>query len=606
MSYSIKINEPSIGLTDRTSYVDIGDAGGNQTFTMTLGQRGTGTITFIIRAGDTYAPTVGCPIYIYQGAAIVFAGTIDSVETNWLGNAGDCTSILTLVSLEGCFDNLLIPPRAYDAGQTPGDIVTNLLATVCAGVPITAGTISLGPALPSPTIYAWDSVSSAFDDLATFAGFVWYVDPATSKLYFCAPTTTAAPFVVTGDNTQWESMDWLWTRTDYRNLQVAKLDFAAFPPSNHVLFGPGLTFDVNWPIDNIKEAFLTASVRAAVAWTMSAIPTPGDTVTVGDAVYTWVAALDNTQEFEILIGASTGACSFNLQHAIDADPNYAGVEFSLPTWENGLFNGGELPLFSSTTAWVKVPGAAGNAYGVASSNPSSLSWATPTATGGTDVAVNVALSVGVAGDAQANDLTYTPGSTTITLAAAIPSYLSIVYWRTGGDCIAVQNDAQVAARAVIEHGTGKYQLMTDDSSETNVQAGLTFARSALSSYSTLPITFYFYTNTSGLKPGLWLTLTYAGPANLAGLLNGNWLIQEVDATLIPGSQIWRYQVYVVNATVVNYLNFWLNLLGGTSNTLGAGGASGAPGVSQPPAGNVTGVTVLVDPQATADFGTVTS
>ena len=173
MSWSLKINEPVGGLTDQTARVDIGDAGSSQTFTLALAQRGTGTITFIIRAGDSYRPTVGSPIYLYQsngvsysaGQALVingsvniflsgvgswtgligvdfqvvgdpqiyiftatsfnsgtldrpyagtsayanytmsssvcaFAGTIDSVEVNWLGNAGDCTAIITPVSLE--------------------------------------------------------------------------------------------------------------------------------------------------------------------------------------------------------------------------------------------------------------------------------------------------------------------------------------------------------------------------------------------------------------------------------------------------------------------------------------------------------------------------
>ena len=574
MSWTVKINEPVGGLTDQTARVDIGDAGSSQTFTLSLGQRGTGQITFIIRAGDSYAPTVGSPIYIYQGATCAFAGTIDSVEINWLGNAGDHTAILSLVSLEGVFDNLLIPPRTY-VGKTAGYIVADLLATVCAGVPVTAGTIQSGPAIPIQ-YYTWDSVSSAFDALATLAGLVWSVDPATSTLQFVAPSTTAAPITLTGDNTIWESMDWLWTRQNYRNMQVAKLSQNAFPPSNDY-FAPGsTTYNVNWPINSIKEAFVTSALRAHVDWTMHAIPTPGDTVTVGEAVYTWVATLDNTQEFYILIGATTGDCSFHLQHAIDADPTYAGIEFSLPTWENGLFNGGEIPLSSSTTAWVKAPGTDGNSYPVASSNPASLSWASATALGGTD-GTSTSLNVGTGGS-SGSDLTYTVGSTTITLAVAPTGYLSVVYWRLGADCIAVRKDTLIAARAAIEHGTGKYEMLTDDSSETNGQNGLTFARAALDTYSNLPITFYFYTDSSaGLVPGLWLTITYAGPANLATMVNGNWLVQEVDAQLIPGSQIWRYQVYVVNATVVNYLNFWLNLIGGGGGAAGGSGGGGGGG-----------------------------
>ena len=586
MSWAVKINEPVGGITDQTAHVNIGESGSSQSFDLQLGQRGTAEITFIIRAGDTYQPTVGSPIYIYQGSACRFAGTIDSVESNWLGNAGDFTSILTCVSLEGCFDNLLIPPRTYTE-QTAGYIVADLLSSVCYGVPVTAGTIQAGPTIPIQ-FYAYDSVSSALDDLCTLAGFVWSVDPTTSELNFRVPSAIAAPFTVTGDNTIWESMDWLWSRQNYRNMQVAKLSFDAFPPSNDLLAPGATTYNLNWPVDNIKEAFVTAALRANVDWTMLTIPTAGDTVTVGDAVYTWVTTLDNTQEFEILIGATTGDCSFHLQHAICADPSTAGVEFSLPTWENGLFNGGTDPSSSSTTAWVKVPGAAGNSYGVASSNVDSLYWATPTATGGVD-GTSTALNVGTgtSADSGSSDLIYTQGSNVITLAVAPTGYLSVVYWRIGGDCIAVRDDALIAARAAIEHGTGKYEMLTDDSSETNVQSGLTFARAALTTYDDLPITFYFYTNVDGLLPGQWLDLSYSGASpSLAALVTGNWLVQEVTATLIPGSEVWQYQVYVVNATVANYLNFWLNLLGGS----GGGGSSGGSGSSGGGGGGTANIT----------------
>ena len=563
MSWSLKINEPVGGLTDQTARVDIGDAGSSQTFTLALAQRGTGTITFIIRAGDSYRPTVGSPIYLYQGSGCAFAGTIDSVEVNWLGNAGDCTAIITPVSLEACFDNLLIPPRSYTA-QTAGYIVADLLSTVCAGVPVTAGTISAGPTIPGPTIYAFDSVSSAFDTLATLAGFTWYVDPATQTLQFNLPSTTAAPLTITGDNTILESMDWLWSRQNYRNMQVAKLSFAAFPPSTDFFSPGGTSFNLSFPADSITSAYLTDSTRALVTCAINTIPANGDTVTVGSTVYTWKTTLDNTQEFEILIGASTAACATNMIAAILADPTQAGTLFSLPTWANGLFNAQSWGA-SGVAALVKLPGTDGNVYPVSASNPTSITWSSATAESGAGAGTGTTLQVGTAGASTPSDLTYTQGSTAITLAVASTSNLVVVYWRIGGDCIAVRDDALIAARAVIEHGTGKYEMLTDDSSETNVQSGLTFARAALTTYDDLPITFYFYTNSSaGLMPGLWLHLNYVGPANLAAMVNGYWLIQEVDATLIPGSQIWQYQVYVVNATVVNYLNFWLNLSGSGS------------------------------------------
>ena len=111
------INEPSIGLTDRSNYLHIGDGTKTQ-FRNMIKQRGTASIELSILAGDNYQPTIGSPVYLYDINATgqgfcVFAGTIDTIDTKWIGNAGYRLVTINCVSFEQCFDVIRVPPQLF-------------------------------------------------------------------------------------------------------------------------------------------------------------------------------------------------------------------------------------------------------------------------------------------------------------------------------------------------------------------------------------------------------------------------------------------------------------------------------------------------------------
>lgn len=116
--------------------------------------------------------------------------------------------------------------------------------------------------------------------------------------------------------------------------------------------------------------------------------------------------------------------------------------------------------------------------------------------------------------------------------------LQVTYYRLGQDLIVCEDTALVAARALAEGSTGAYHQLAQDSSNTNMAAGIQETQQALSTYSKLPITIKLETLRPGLLPGQYLTIFADGLAawNLPSYINGRWLIQQVDARYIPAMQ----------------------------------------------------------------------
>jgi hypothetical protein len=231
--------------------------------------------------------------------------------------------------------------------------------------------------------------------------------------------------------------------------------------------------------------------------------------------------------------------------------------------------------------------------------------------------------VAVEGSSNTAELYYTPGDPVVgPIRVDIPAneYLQIEYTRLGGDVIIVEDSALVRDRARIETGTGKYQKIISDSSQTSAQAGLAEAQAALAAYKELPVTFSFGTLRPGLTPGQLLTIELAGPghdpanAGHAALLAGaaeasggtprTWSVQEVSADLVPAKPWlggfyghYRYTVRVIDvAQTADYVDFW-EALGGTGDT--AAGSAGAQG-STGSAGAADDATVIETPAGVLD------
>lgn len=612
MSTWLKIKEGGT-LFDRTKYLDLTNP---PTFTLQRGQRGTATISLHMVATDSYAPTLGTQIYLYEvtnlGSKGVFAGSIDTITLDWNSDSGDRRYALSCVAFEQCFDTIFISPRTYAAGTACGTVFTDILSDVCFGVPVTNGTISAGSNLAGDLVLNFSRPSDVFDTLAQDSGFIWYVDPDALTINFRAATSPAAPFTLAESSVLWGTLEWEQTRQDFRNRQVIRRAFEADNPSADYFVGDGTTkiFNLSYEYAKGVLAFTTQDTIASATGTMTGVPAPGDTVSIqGDPGF-WVTTLDNTSgQAQIKIGADYLESVGNLINSINAnpDPTIAGVLFNLPTSEQGATNAGGNVL-GVFTLRAKYPGTLGNSIALASTG-TAFSWSGSTLSGGTGTGTgNTALNIveNASSDVPSDpaDVNCTVGSKVITFATAPASghFVSFAYYRVGSDCVQVEDTPLVLARAAIESGTGKYQQEIDDTQNANNANAFQKAVSALNFYKTLPQQFSFESDNAGLIPGQVLTVAIAAaPVFAPGLLNGNWVVQQIQGDLIPGVDFlkpggghFRYTITVINATVIGTdIQFWQQLAGGGSGGSSIGGGGGGGGGST----DLNQITVSTTPYA---------
>lgn len=576
MAIKLIIDEPVGGLTDQSDRL-IYLAQTN--FGLTLGQRGTAAFPLAVADDDNYAPTVGSPCYVYDPIdQRSYAGTIDNVSESWIGNDNLHVYTATCVSFEQVFDTIRVPPTAY-FDMTAGAIFTDLYNTYAAtlNVPVALGVVQDGPTVDS-FVVRWDRLSDLFDKLKTLAQFIWGVQMSDLTLYFQEFETTPVPFEL--NSYLFETGQWKQERSDFRDRQLIQIAFTAFSTSNEMFAGDDTSAFINLfrRVDRITSACITTSTQATVRGIFGSLsplspsqPSPGDTFTIGNAgeePYEWVTSLDNTTRNQVLIGATAADTAVNTFHAIQGTQIWKGIKFSLPTWENDLCNA-DLPVDNVFTLRVKNPGAGGNGI-LVNTTSATFHWSGASTGSGTD-GVSNGLRVGLLGSGETgNDILYQSGSNQLLLAAAIAagSSLSVAYYALGADTIAVEDSALVALRATVEHGSGRYDQIIVDTNNTDAISGYLEAKNALIAYKTLPKSFQFSVlNLAGWATGQLLTISIISPEGAPALLDGEWLVQSIQAEIVPGMEElpepyghFKYTIGVINVPVVGTeTDFFQNL-----------------------------------------------
>lgn len=318
----------------------------------------------------------------------------------------------------------------------------------------------------------------------------------------------------------------------------------------------------------------------------------------GTETYTFVAALDNTQFGQVLIGVNAAATCQNFVDAINSTTSLKGITFSLPTWEGSLCNA---TFFSATTIVVTNKSAGTGWIASLTSSSANFGWSNTVTSGGTSPQgsvgngqpATITIQVYAAGTSTAAPaLAYTKGSNVVNLATPLNkgTNLNVEYTRQDVGVIEVENTALVNALAVVSGGTGKYQQITDQSDSlvaTSTAAGLQLAQQALAANSTAPQTFEFETYVTGLLCGQTLPVSLTLPSGASAILNGNWVIESIDAQLqpltyadgsrsyLPGAGHFRYAIKAINIQQIgSWLDFWAQQGGGGSGGGGGGTAGG--------------------------------
>lgn len=678
------INEPSTGspptgggYTDRTNYLFLGE-GHQNNYTVQMRQRGQATIHLIIKGNDTYAPTRGSQVFLFDQIGddfvLNFSGLIQNIENQFFADSGDHFVIINAVSFESVLDTVLTTVPIQFFQMTCGEIVKELFNTFEVGAPISLGNIEDGATIELLNTN-FDTISSLLDELATSSNFIWGVNPATLQLYFQPPYTTTAPFTLTspppsavGFGAQFGTINWKQIGNDYRNRQAIRINPSAFSNSTNYYQGAGqLSFTLSNPATQVVNAWVTVNTPNYSVGTFTGNPSPGDTLTIefpyGNPATTWqpltkfplgaiiidpgnfvqtvtvsegslksgatepvwnevtggtttddgliwtcggpqglgtntaftytfveASALDNTQFGQIVIGNTVAETVQNVQYALmavtgDAVTYGEGINYSLPTWENGIVN---TTVLSSTEfqCTSKTPGYSqgkclfSTTSLVLSFNPTiAAGGSTPDEGLGNGQPGTITIAVGVLGTAiAAPGLAYQPGSADVSLATPLNSgsNLQVEYTRADGDTIQVENTTLVKELALITQGTGKYQAIVDYSDQLvtiTAADALLQAQQILAAYSVVPQRVTFTTYQSGLSAGQALTISVTLPTGAVTLINGVWVIEEINAEIEPCelqglcSGIGHYKSIVscINIQqIASYLDFWKQVGGGSS------------------------------------------
>jgi hypothetical protein len=462
-SYEVKINEPSIGLTNRTSYVSRANS---QNFVMQRGHRGTANLVFTVAASDSYSPTLGTAIYIYNvgtTTTCVWAGSIDSIQVRWVGNNGARFISLTCVSFEQSFDKLRTTQAyAYD-NQYAGDIMADLIQRAAGTLPVSVGIIAAGARIDLMYVLPNQTLAQVFASLASDSGLIWGVDPATSTVYMKSVTATPSPFTLASSQLLFESFNFTQTRQNYRNRQSIQIAEDAYDynveatylytPSTAIFLGNGSTTTFTLPtLSRSIQYIVDTGLPSTQTGTFTGLPANNDTITFVDKinnltsqVYTFKTTLDNSQTWQVLIGATAAATATNFSNAINADIATAGTSYSLPTTENQYFSAS----VSSATVTVQTKFPANCASGTLIESCSNFTWAGSTTSGASSVTDATKTWATIPG----SDILFDPAVTTGSGPAVAVAYMAHAGFPPSGGSAAFMLSSVSGAITLITAGT---------------------------------------------------------------------------------------------------------------------------------------------------------
>jgi hypothetical protein len=300
-------------------------------FSWLNGERGKAAVPLYIAAGDTYLPTPGSQVCIWDLTETddyeVFSGKINDYEIKWAGLNGDKYVEMNCVSLNAILDTVRVPALLY-VDQTALFILTDLFQLVT-GSPLTLDPANqTGVTIAEFQITDFPTLAEVYTRLATLSQYIWGVNAQTSEVFFLPPTTTAAPFTVDSEDVLWEQMTLKPDLTDFRDRQIVKANASAAIVSSEYFVGTGQsTFDLLRPVDQIQFAWLTQNIQNSATGTFSGQPNPGDTIT-----------------FEYATGSSTTWIPNNLYFSGSQIVDSNGVVWQ--TTQEG-YSGTSSPPFSS-------------------------------------------------------------------------------------------------------------------------------------------------------------------------------------------------------------------------------------------------------------------
>ena len=517
--------------------------------------RASTSIPLILSPTSTYSPINEWSVEIYEtDGSRVWIGTIQGTDIRWIGNDGWRIMTLTCVGLMKALDGTQLPAKKYANPVSCGSLLTEQFAFVQSGA-LTLGTISAGATIPNI------DVSGTYKDLADrcalLSGYVAFINPRDATFNFVDPTTNPAAYIVDSSPGMilWESLRWKESADDQRDQQLIQVAAGTTGSLIDVFDGDGTTtvFTLSASPAAIVSAVVTGSTRASVTGTFTATnATPGDTVTIGSATYMYVSVLNNDLFGEVLVGATSQDSAKNLVDAINAKPSQSGITYSIPTWANLSVTSAQ-PTGSPARTFIiyaRILGNNGNGI-VVSESTSGFTWSSGVTSGGMDALPSGTYQIDVA-----------TGNTAVNVYPAMPV----------GTTAVVQYYPSTAPLISVGFGPTMRKWTLDNASPTQ-EAAVQVAQAALNTFNGVPATSSYESDVPGLFVCDYVPVGITYPITAPARLNGNWILQEVQAVLIPGKDTlqapynhFRYTYELVNSLGVPPFTQFIDALAAVGNS----------------------------------------
>ena len=243
------------------------------------------SVTLISAEGVDLRPNIDDEALVVEDSVTVFGGSVKTPELSGLGTAPIALSIrFSALDYNELGDRVMLMDLVIPTGSLKA--AATALLPFLPGVTIDSTWTDVGDTLPELT-YDGCLADGALEDLSVRTGWVRHINYE-KKLKFWNPGTVSAPWNITDGDGNVIALSSTKTRKDYANRIVVK--FMEEAESAWGYFGPDQG--------------------------SSALPTNGETVTVGSKTYTWRTTINNGVANEILIGATVNACVVTLACAI--------------------------------------------------------------------------------------------------------------------------------------------------------------------------------------------------------------------------------------------------------------------------------------------------
>lgn len=199
----------TIGGVDRTSKIESNSLKITNVLT---NKRDTASFSILSHSGDTFEPTIGREVIIYDGATKIFGGLITEIDSNSLAKQGPVRHNVQCQDYTRLFDKKLVPDSFRN--KTANEIIQSLKDLYFPSG-FTINNVD-APVLISYVAFNYKPLAKCLEELAQSINYDWYID-YDKDIHFFAKEAETAPFDLTDSNGNYRT-DTLVIRKD--NTQI--------------------------------------------------------------------------------------------------------------------------------------------------------------------------------------------------------------------------------------------------------------------------------------------------------------------------------------------------------------------------------------------------